>query len=175
MPYPGHSLGGVLPLCREAVGVFYSPSRLGKRLVFGSYSKIHVTSQVMPLWSKSDSVWKRSMMSWHTSMRGFFKSSFSSFGTIFAQTFHMPQSSVIIFQTLSFFISSWLAIIQTINRRSLHTTCFTSLTLNSFLLVESLCSWSHPSLSLEPLVPLKNICAWHGAISIQLLKCFKCL
>ena len=27
--YPGHSLGGVLPLCREAVGVFYSLSRLG--------------------------------------------------------------------------------------------------------------------------------------------------
>ena len=27
----GHSLGwgGVLPLCKEAVGVFYSPSRLG--------------------------------------------------------------------------------------------------------------------------------------------------
>ena len=24
--YPGHSLGGVLPLCREAVGVFYSSS-----------------------------------------------------------------------------------------------------------------------------------------------------
>ena len=32
--YPGHSLGGgVLPLCRGAVGVFYSPSRLGKRHV----------------------------------------------------------------------------------------------------------------------------------------------
>ena len=32
--YRGHILGGgvVLPLCREAVGVFYSPSRLGKRL-----------------------------------------------------------------------------------------------------------------------------------------------
>ena len=28
--YPGHSLGGVLLLCREAIGVFYSPSRLGK-------------------------------------------------------------------------------------------------------------------------------------------------
>ena len=27
--YPGHYLGGVLPLCREAVGVFYSPSRQG--------------------------------------------------------------------------------------------------------------------------------------------------
>ena len=32
--YPGHSLGvGVLPLCRGAVGVFYSPSRLGKSFV----------------------------------------------------------------------------------------------------------------------------------------------
>ena len=30
MSYPGHSLvRGFLPLCREAVGVFYSPSRLG--------------------------------------------------------------------------------------------------------------------------------------------------
>ena len=31
--YPGHSLGGVLSLGREALGVFYSPSRLGKSLV----------------------------------------------------------------------------------------------------------------------------------------------
>ena len=29
--YPGHSLGGVLPLCREAVGVFYIPGRQGKQ------------------------------------------------------------------------------------------------------------------------------------------------
>ena len=29
MSYPGHSLGGVLPLCRGAVCVFYSLSRLG--------------------------------------------------------------------------------------------------------------------------------------------------
>ena len=28
--YLGHSLGEVLPLCREAVGIFYSPSQLGK-------------------------------------------------------------------------------------------------------------------------------------------------
>ena len=27
--YLGHSLGGVFPLCRDAVGVFYSPSKLG--------------------------------------------------------------------------------------------------------------------------------------------------
>ena len=27
--YPGHSLGVVLPLCRGAVNVFYSPSQLG--------------------------------------------------------------------------------------------------------------------------------------------------
>ena len=31
--YPGHSLGGVLPLRREAVSVFYSPRRLGKALL----------------------------------------------------------------------------------------------------------------------------------------------
>ena len=31
--YPGHLLGGVLPLCRGAVSVFYSPSRLGKKIV----------------------------------------------------------------------------------------------------------------------------------------------
>ena len=30
MPIKAHSLGGSLPLCRDAVGVFYSPSRLGK-------------------------------------------------------------------------------------------------------------------------------------------------
>ena len=29
--YLGHSLGGVLPLSRGAVGVFYSPRRLGKK------------------------------------------------------------------------------------------------------------------------------------------------
>ena len=34
--YPGHSLGrGVLPLGREAVGVFYNPSRLGKSVFLG--------------------------------------------------------------------------------------------------------------------------------------------
>ena len=26
MSYPGHSLGGVLPLCTDAVGVFYNPN-----------------------------------------------------------------------------------------------------------------------------------------------------
>ena len=31
--YPGNSLGGVLSLCRGAVGLFYSPSRLGKKEV----------------------------------------------------------------------------------------------------------------------------------------------
>ena len=30
--YPRHSLGGVLPLCRGTVSVFYSPSRLGNNL-----------------------------------------------------------------------------------------------------------------------------------------------
>ena len=33
MSYTGHSLGGVLPLCRGAVGVFYSPNLLGRDLL----------------------------------------------------------------------------------------------------------------------------------------------
>ena len=28
--YPGHLLGGVLPLCRDVVGIFYGPCRLGQ-------------------------------------------------------------------------------------------------------------------------------------------------
>ena len=31
----GHSLGGVLPLCRGAVGVFYNPTRLGHNTLIG--------------------------------------------------------------------------------------------------------------------------------------------
>ena len=36
MSYTGHSLRGVLPLCRGAVGVFYSPSRLGNICLYKS-------------------------------------------------------------------------------------------------------------------------------------------
>ena len=32
--YPGYSLWGFLPLCRDAVGVSYSPSRLGWFILF---------------------------------------------------------------------------------------------------------------------------------------------
>ena len=43
MSYPGHSLGGVLPLCRGAVSVFYSPSRLGKRAILNMSPRQHPT------------------------------------------------------------------------------------------------------------------------------------
>ena len=32
VPYPGHSLVGVLSFCRGAIRVFYSPGRLGKNI-----------------------------------------------------------------------------------------------------------------------------------------------
>ena len=35
--YPGHSLVGVLPLYRKAVGVFYSPCQLGKKCNNNNY------------------------------------------------------------------------------------------------------------------------------------------
>ena len=43
--YPGHSLEGVLPLCREAVSVFYSPSRLGNSLL--SSIQINILSDIL--------------------------------------------------------------------------------------------------------------------------------
>ena len=39
--YPGHSLGGGVPLCRDAISVFYSPSRLGQRKL-GQISEIYL-------------------------------------------------------------------------------------------------------------------------------------
>ena len=48
-------------------------------------------------------VWFSLMMSWHT--------------WIFTQMFRIPKYSVIIFQIRSFFMSSWLGIIWTINQR----------------------------------------------------------
>ena len=30
VPYPGRSLRGILPLCREAISIFYSATRRGK-------------------------------------------------------------------------------------------------------------------------------------------------
>ena len=38
MSCPGHSLGGVLPLCRDVISVFYCPSRLGP--IFVEFYKI---------------------------------------------------------------------------------------------------------------------------------------
>ena len=44
--YPGHSWGGVLPLWREAVGIFYSPSWLGK---LGLWKNTHFSYVVILL------------------------------------------------------------------------------------------------------------------------------
>ena len=65
-----------------------------------------VDMPIKPKQSKSASVWRYSMMSWPTCMRHTFWSSFTCLGTIFVQTFCIPKSSVIIFETFSFFMSS---------------------------------------------------------------------
>ena len=49
--YPGHSLEEVLPLCRSAVGVFYSPCRLGnirKGILENFYCLSLFSSRVFP-------------------------------------------------------------------------------------------------------------------------------
>ena len=47
--YPGHSLRGVLPLCRGAVSVFYSPSQLGNKTTESARFIIHVYSHFMSI------------------------------------------------------------------------------------------------------------------------------
>ena len=90
----------------------------------------------------------------------------SSLGTIFVLTFHMPKSSVVIFQTLYFFMSNWLAIIQSTND------CYTSTVLptwywpQSYFLKTSL-SWVYFYLFVslfETLVLFKDMCVWHGVL-----------
>ena len=62
-----------------------------------------------------------------------FRSSFSRLSIHFC-----PKCSMIIFQTLSFFMSSWLAIIWIVNQWLPHTTCYTHSSMTSDLLVEGL-------------------------------------
>ena len=51
--YAGHSSGGVLPLCRGAVSVFYSPSRLGNKS-FRNASPNEITRRIKCVESQSD-------------------------------------------------------------------------------------------------------------------------
>ena len=60
----GHSLGEVLALCRDAVGVFYSPNQLDHRTLFGgSLSSLQRCSrcilQPQPTWPQ-DTLWGKS-------------------------------------------------------------------------------------------------------------------
>ena len=112
------------------VGLFHS--RLC-RLVNGSYSKIHDSSPVIVLLSKYGSV-----SSWVTSTRRSFCSSVNNLGTIFAQIFLIPSSSVMIVHTLSLFILNSFAIILTVKWRSLRTFYRTRSTFSSVLLVDGL-------------------------------------
>ena len=121
-----------------------------------SYSKIHFLFPVITIQSKSGSVCWCSMMSWHTCIWCLFWSSFSSLGTIFVQTIHiLPKYLVIISQTLSVFMSYWLAIIWTINQWLPLTTCLTCSMLTSVLLVEGF--WLLGS-NLTPPSPLWTSC-----------------
>ena len=111
-------------------------------LVSESYSKIFVSSPVMTLRSKSSSVWRYLIIHWYTYMWSSWLS-FCNLGTICALTFCMLKLSVMIFQMLSFFISSWLSIIrQSTNDHytphALHIQSWTR-----FYLLKASCSWSH--------------------------------
>ena len=52
--YPGHLLGGVLPLCRGAVSVFYSPSQLGNVYLWSIFCQLEF---VYACWNKHDFIY----------------------------------------------------------------------------------------------------------------------
>ena len=157
------------------------------------YSKIHLSSPVVTLHSNSGSVWKCLMMSEGTWVWRFFWSSFSSLGTIFAQTFYIPKSSVIIFQTLSFFLYSadlWSFELSTKDHHILIALpaqhwpqcCMThrgwyAVKQNSNSLLKASYTWSHLSLSCNLLWTscIAQKCVRYGVISINLMKHFKFL
>ena len=127
------------------------------RLVSRWYLKIHDSSPVTTLFSKLGSVSSCSKMSWHTCTRCSFCPSFSNLGTIFAQIFLIPKSSVLILHTLSLFIPSSSSIILTVRRRWLHTFCLTRSTFSFVLLVDGLpLLWSSSTSSLPSLYLLSH-------------------
>ena len=83
---------------------------------------------------------------------------------------NVPKLLVIIFETLSFFMSSWLTVIQIVNWRSLHTTCLNCFMLTSVLLFKASHSWSHLS---PPYNPLWTSCTTLKHLCIHLQKHFK--
>ena len=123
----------------------------------------------MTLRSNYGSVWRRLMMSWHICMCCSFWSSFSSLCVIFVLSLRMVKSLVIIFQTLSFFMSCWLAIIRMVNRRSPHTTYI--MLLEDLSLLESSFTYSHFSLNFSY---HSKTNAWYGVIFIHFLKHLNC-
>ena len=92
--------------------------------------------------------------------RGFFQLGTAHLVCFFSD---MAKSSVIIFKTLSFFMSSWLVIIETVNWHLAHTTYVTRLMLTSVLLVEGLLLLESSFISSQPsfklLVSFKNVFA----------------
>ena len=91
-------------------------------LVSRSYINIQDSSQVIIKFNKSGSFSLRCKMSKHNSLRHSFCSSDSTFGTIFAQTFLMFNSSLRIHRTLSLSKLTSSATAQTPNLRSFRIT-----------------------------------------------------
>ena len=52
VPYPRHSLGGVFTLCRDAIGVFYSPNRLAWLILTARQTRIIFCQEVRELHSE---------------------------------------------------------------------------------------------------------------------------
>ena len=104
-------------------------------LVSGSYVNTQVSSHVIIEFNKSGSFSMHCKKSKHNSLRCYFCSSDSSFGTIFAQTFLMFNSSLRICWTLSLSKLTSSATAQTPNLRSFRITSRTFSMLSTVIAV----------------------------------------
>lgn len=98
----------------------------------------NVTGRQVTLFNKFDSILSRLMMPWPTSICCSFFPSSNNLGTIFTQTFRMPNYFRMIIHTFKLFISNSFAIILLVRWRSQHAFCCTRSIFSSIYLVEGL-------------------------------------
>ena len=86
MSYTGHSLGGVLPLCRGAVSVFYSPSWLGN----SRQRSYRYCCMDAPLWTLSKRLEKKLDSNYTRMMRAILNKSWRQHPTKHKLYGHLP-------------------------------------------------------------------------------------
>jgi len=135
-------------------------------LVSGLYINIQVSSQVIITFDKSGSFSTRCKRSKHSSLQHSFCSSDSTYGTIFAQTSLMFNSSLRIHRTLSLSKLTSSATARTSNLRSFRIS----------VVIGNSCAWTAWAIIIfqafsafqKSFVPFKHTCMRHAIFTVNL-------